>query len=258
MSTDPMPSLHRLYEDERLYVVDKPAGLLVHPSALDAHETDTALQRAERQAGQRLWPAHRLDRGTSGVLVLARDVDAARHLGAAFEAGAVHKHYLALLRGWPATPGEGGVVDHPLARDPERPSTGQATRAAVTRWQCLARYDWPFATDPRHATSRYALVQAWPETGRRHQIRRHFKHLAHPIVGDSTHGKGPHNRAVAAHLGLARLWLHALEIRFAHPTDGRALTLRSAPGPAWPGAGRAGVVDSLGEAALSALGLAWP
>lgn len=228
--TIPGMALRVLHDDARLLAVDKPPGLLVHPSALDAHETDTALERAQALAGRRLRPVHRLDKGTSGVLVFARDAEAARALGAAFEAGDVVKRYLALVRGWP---GEGGLIDHPLARDPERPSAGQPHREARTRWQCLAQREWPFSVDGRHATSRYALVQAFPEQGRRHQIRRHFKHIGHPLVGDSTHGKGPHNRAVAQWLGLARLWLHAAELVLPHPDDGRLLVLQAAPGPEW-------------------------
>jgi tRNA pseudouridine65 synthase len=229
-------ALRRLHEDERLLVVDKPAGLLVHRTELDAHEPDSALDRLRRETGERLWPAHRLDKGTSGVLVFARDAEAARLLGAAFETGAVAKRYLALVRGWP---GDEGLIDHPLARDPERPSTGQETRPACTRYRVLARFDWPFSVDGRHPTSRYALIEAHPETGRRHQIRRHFKHIGHPLVGDSTHGKGAHNRVVAAWLGMARLWLHSAAITLPHPDDGRALTFEAAPGSEWDALPRA-------------------
>lgn len=219
-----------LYQDERLVVVDKPAGLLVHRSQLDAHETDDALTRWQQDTGERLWPVHRLDKGTSGALVFARDARAARTLGAAFESGQVGKHYLALVRGWPPAQGQ---IDHPLARDPERPSTGQQTRPALTRWRLLERFEWPFSLDVRHATSRYALMEVSPLTGRRHQIRRHFKYMAHPLVGDSTHGKGAHNRAVAAWLGCARLWLHAARIELPHPDNGRRLSIECAPGPEW-------------------------
>ena len=222
--------MQTLHDDERLLIVSKPPGLLVHRSALDAHEDDTALDRLQQHTGLRLRPAHRLDKGTSGVLVFAKDADAARTLGAAFEAGSVAKRYRALVRGWP---GEQGRIDHPLARDPERPSAGQPMREAATRWQCLARHEWPFSVDARHPRSRYAVLQLWPETGRRHQIRRHCKHIGHPLVGDSTHGKGAHNRAVAAWLGLARLWLHAECITLPHPDDGQPLTVLDEPGPEW-------------------------
>lgn len=221
-------------------VVDKPPGLLVHRSALDAHERDSVVDRLLAETGERLFPAHRLDRGTSGALVLARDADAARALGEAFESGRVAKRYLALVRGWPA---DAGRIDRPLARDPERPSTGQATREADTLWTVLARHEWPFAVDARHPTSRYALVEAVPLTGRRHQIRRHFKQLGHPLVGDATHGKGAHNRAVAAWLGTARLWLHARWIELPHP-EGGTLTVEAAPEAAWAALGAAGADSS--------------
>lgn len=238
--------LRVLHADARLVAIDKPAGLLVHRSALDAHERDDALTRLEQQTGRRPYTVHRLDKGTSGALVFACDAEAAARLGAAFEQGRVAKRYLALVRGWPA---EAGRIDHPLARDPERPSAGQPQRQACTHWQRLACFEWPFSADGRHATSRYALVLARPETGRRHQIRRHFKHIGHPLVGDSTHGKGAHNRAVAAWLGTARLWLHALELTLPHPQDGRPLRLRAPPGPEW-----AGLLPTFGAAGSEGIG----
>jgi tRNA pseudouridine65 synthase len=219
------PPLTLLLLDDELVAIDKPAGLLVHPSALDAHAEETALQRLRDQLGERLWPLHRLDKATSGVLLFARHVQAARRWGPSFEAGAVHKRYLALVRGWPALAGE---IDHALARDPERPSAGQPLLPSTTRWRRLACFEWPFSVDGRHATSRYALVEAEPLSGRRHQIRRHFKHIAHPLVGDSTHGKGAHNRAVAQWLGVQRLWLHAWQLRL---PDGRLI--EAPPPPEW-------------------------
>ena len=197
--------LRVLHLDDRLVAIAKPAGLLVHPSGLDAQEERTALQLLRDQLGERLWPLHRLDKATSGVLLFARDADAAREWGLAFAEGRVAKRYLALVRGWPDAAGE---IAQPLARDPELPSTGQERLAAATRYRRLACFDWPFQVDARHATSRYALMEVEPLTGRRHQIRRHFKHIAHPLVGDTTHGKGAHNRAVAQWLGVSRLWLH--------------------------------------------------
>lgn len=221
--------LRILHLDDELVAVDKPPGLLVHPSALDAHETRNAWDLLRAQLGQPLWTVHRLDKATSGVLLFARSADAARRLGSAFESGRVRKRYLALVRGWPAAEGE---IDHALARDPERPSTGQARVQATTRWRRLACHEWPFP-DGRHATSRYALVEVEPLTGRRHQIRRHFKHLAHPLVGDSTHGKGPHNRAVAQWLGVQRLWLHALRLELPAAEGDGSLVIEAAAGTEW-------------------------
>jgi tRNA pseudouridine65 synthase len=237
------PPLRLLHDDRWLVAVDKPAGLLVHRTALDAQADTDLLMQLQAQLAARLWPVHRLDKGTSGVLLLARDVDTARSLGALFAAGAssasadaqaLHKpprkHYLALVRGWPA---DAGAIDSPLARDPELPSTGQPLLPAATRWQVLQRLVLPVATHPQHPHTRLALVDVRPLTGRRHQIRRHFKALAHPLIGDATHGKGPLNRATAAHLGVARLWLHAEELRLDHPATGEALVLRADPGPEW-------------------------
>ena len=205
-----MQSLRILHVDSELVAIDKPAGLLVHPSAIDAHEQRTALQLLQAQLGERLLPLHRLDKGTSGVLLFARTQEAARRWGQAFESGTVAKHYVALVRGWPAP---AGTIDYALARDPERPSQGQQRVPAVTRFRCLDMFEWPFRTSEKHPTSRYALVEAEPLTGRRHQIRRHFKHIGHPLVGDTTHGKGAHNRAVASWLGSRRLWLHAVRVQ---------------------------------------------
>jgi len=225
-----MDDLTPLHEDRWLLVVHKPAGLLVHPSALDAHAETDLLTLLQTQRGERLWPAHRLDKGTSGLLVLARDAASASALGQAFAQGQVHKRYLALVRGWPA---DSGLLDYPLARDPELPATGQPRLPASTAWQVLQRHSLPLSTRAGFADTRVALVEATPWQGRRHQIRRHFKQLGHPLIGDATHGKGPLNRSLAQHLGMQRLWLHAQHLVLPHPADGRTLHLRAAPGPEW-------------------------
>ena len=222
-------SLRLLHADDTIVAIDKPAGLLVHRSSLDAHETRSAAELLRAQLGVPVWLLHRLDKATSGVLAFALNADIATSIGKAFESGAVRKRYLALVRGWPEADGE---IDYPLARDPELPSAGQPRLPAVTRWRTLRRFEWPFP-DGRHPTSRYALVEIEPLSGRRHQIRRHFKHLAHPLVGDTTHGKGAHNRAVAAWLGTSRLWLHATRLELP-AIDGRpARVLESPPGAEW-------------------------
>lgn len=221
---DILPLLHL---DADLVAIAKPAGLLVHPSTLDAHEQRTAMKLLRDQLGSWVWPLHRLDKGTSGVLLFARHAEAAREWGLAFEQGGVTKRYIALVRGWPDVHGE---IDHPLARDPELPSAGQPRLPAVTRYRRLACFEWPFG-DGRHPSSRYALVEVEPLTGRRHQIRRHMKHIAHPLVGDTTHGKGLHNRAVAAWLGTSRLWLHAHACEL--PRRDGVLRVTAVPGAEW-------------------------
>lgn len=223
--------LKLLHLDDHLAVIDKPAGLLVHRTTLDAHEDDAALQRLRDQLGRPVWPVHRLDRGTSGVLVFALQAEVASQLGVALSERLTHKRYLALVRGWPAQ--DRGTVDHPLARDPELPSAGQPMLDAQTHWECLQRFTVPVSTHPQFPDTRLSLLACEPVQGRRHQIRRHLKHLAHPIVGDANHGKGPLNRTLAAHLGVQRMWLHALTLRLQHPVTGAPLTLEAPPGPEW-------------------------
>jgi tRNA pseudouridine65 synthase len=225
-------TLTLLHLDEHLVAIDKPPGLLVHRTQLAAGEDEAALQLLRDQLGRPVWPVHRLDRGTSGVLLFALSTDVAALLGAMFETGRMDKRYLALVRGWPQA--DESLIDHPLARDPELPSAGQTMLEAQTRWRVLQRLEWPLVSDPRFATTRVALLQAEPLQGRRHQIRRHLKHIAHPILGDATHGKGPLNRAVAAFLGTQRLWLHACELMLAHPVSGAPLHLQAPTGPGWP------------------------
>ncbi|UXH79681.1 pseudouridine synthase [Roseateles amylovorans] len=229
----PVAPLKLLYLDDALAVIDKPAGLLVHRTALDAHEDDAALQRLRDQLGRPVWPVHRLDRGTSGVLVFALSAEVASQMGVALAERLTHKRYLALVRGWPAS--AHGVIDHPLARDPELPSAGQPHLEAQTAWSCLHRLTLPVSTDARFPTTRVSVWACEPVQGRRHQIRRHLKHVAHPIIGDANHGKGPLNRALAAHFGLQRLWLHAHRLQFNHPVTGAPLSLEAPPGPEWAG-----------------------
>lgn len=220
-----------LYQDNYLVAVDKPAGLLVHRTGLDAGETQFALQLLRDQLGRPVWPAHRLDKGTSGVLLFALDADTARQLGQAFEApDLVQKSYLAVVRGWP--PAE-GLIDHPLKRlaDDARPGRDEV-QAAQTRYRTLEHYELPLPQGD-FATTRCALVELQPLTGRRHQLRRHLKHIAHPIIGDATHGKGALNRAVAGLLGVQRLWLQALCLELRHPVTCSPLRIEALPSDEW-------------------------
>lgn len=217
-----MPALHILWHDEHLVAVYKPAGWLVHRTGLDAGETRFVMQTLRDQLGHHVYPVHRLDKGTCGVLVMALHPASARTLSQAFEHHAVRKDYLALVRGWAP---QSVQVDHPLRPDDAPPDA--AVQDAHTTLQCLAQLQWPEAADPRFATTRASLVHAVPTTGRRHQIRRHLKHIAHPIIGDATHGKGPLNRWWAERLGAQRLWLHAWRLQVPHPVTGAPLSLHS-------------------------------
>jgi tRNA pseudouridine65 synthase len=197
------PDLPVLYQDGILLAVDKPTGLAVHRGA--ARDRTVALQLVRDRAGRHVHAVHRLDRATSGVLLFALDPATARRLQDQFEAGAVAKRYLALVRGIPP---ESGVIDHPIPRDVDGPRV-----PALTEFRCLATFE------------RYALVEARPRTGRRHQIRRHFKHLSHPLIGDVRYGKGEHNRLFRDRFSLHRLALHAIELAFDHPETGEAVRI---------------------------------
>lgn len=196
-----------LYRDQHLCIVDKPPGIVVHRGWGDDGGGMLVLLR--RQLGQRVWPAHRLDRGTSGALAFALSTEAAGALGASFASGAAHKRYLALVRGHPP---EQLVVDHPLASE-----EGGAKQAARTELRRLGIWE------------RYALVEAIPTTGRLHQIRRHLKHVSCPIIGDVNYGKGEHNRLFRERFGLHRLALHAWSLRLPHPVTGAEVAVTVGP-----------------------------
>jgi len=214
-----------LYLDDYLAIVTKPAGWLVHRTPLDKGETRFVLQALRDQIGQHVWPVHRLDKGTSGVLLFALDADTARTLGQAFESGeGLQKTYRAVVRGWPA---DSGLIDHPLKRMPDDMRTERTEiQQAQSRFATLRHFDLALPQQSFTST-RCAEVELEPLTGRRHQLRRHMKHIAHPIIGDATHGKGPLNRAVADLIGLQRLWLHAESLELPHPVSGQLLRLAS-------------------------------
>jgi tRNA pseudouridine65 synthase len=196
-----MSELTILHRDERIAVFAKPSGLLVHRGW--GNDRTVAVELARDAIGARVHPVHRLDRATSGALVFALDAECAAALGRAFEGGLVEKVYLALVRG--VAP-ERAVVDHPVKKGEDGPRV-----PAVTE---LYR---------RFAGDRWSIVEARPRTGRLHQIRRHLKHISHPIVGDVNYGKGDINRLFRERNGLCRLALHAAAIQLVHPFTGEPL-----------------------------------
>ncbi len=205
-------ALQVLYADDALAVVNKPAGLMVHDSALARGETDFAADRLREQFGKPIFLVHRLDRATSGCLLLAFDRETASSLGKRLMSReAFHKEYLAVCRGWPE---ERFEIDHPLDGGPGKPQK----KPAITRFERLAtcELDLPSAG---FETSRYALLRAQPETGRFRQIRRHLKHVSHHLIGDTSHGDGRHNRGFRM-LGVHRMLLHAQRLCFDHPHTG--------------------------------------
>lgn len=200
-----------LYLDDRLAVVNKPAGLMVHDSALARGETDFAADRLRGQFGRPIFLVHRLDRATSGALLLAFDRDTAAALGQVMMSREVEKDYWAVCRGWPEPQ---FTVDHPLDGGPGKPQK----KPAVTRFTRLATTELTVPS-AGFETSRYALLCAKPETGRFRQIRRHLKHVSHHLIGDTSHGDGRHNRNFRM-LGIHRMLLHARRLSFLHPVSG--------------------------------------
>jgi tRNA pseudouridine65 synthase len=207
-----------LYADAGLAVVNKPAGLMAHASAMARGEDDFLDERLRAQFGGAVHLVHRLDRATSGCLLVALDRDMASALGKVFMSREVEKDYLAVCRGWPE---ERFLLDYALDGGPGKPEK----KPAITEFERLAtaELDTP---DARHPTSRYALLRAAPQTGRYRQIRRHLKHLSHHLIGDSSHGDGRHNRAFRLR-GVHRMLLHSWRLAFAHPASGARVDVRA-------------------------------
>jgi len=210
-----------------MVAIAKPAGLLVHRTRLAPGAGRFAIQRLRDQLARRVYPAHRLDRATSGVLLFALSPDVHARLSQAFAAGEVEKRYVAIVRGWPP---EELVIDHPLGRlEAPAPVAAESLRPARTILRRLATAELPVRVD-RYPTSRYALVELRPASGRRHQLRRHLKHANYPIIGDTTYGQGRHNRLFRERFGASRLLLAAVSLRLAHPMTGAALAIEAPPG----------------------------
>ena len=224
-----MTSLPILYRDAHLIAVNKPAGLLVHRSPLERYADETVLQILQEQTGLKGYPAHRLDRPTSGVLLFALDPTTARLLGELIAQQRLEKTYHAIVRGWLA---EAGEIDYPLTYLPDKMADRNRQREkppqeALTRYRCLVRSELPFASDGKHPTSRYSLAELRPLQGRKHQLRRHLKHIFHPIIGDTTHGDNRQNRVLGERYGALRLMLHASRLQLPHPHTGAPLDLHA-------------------------------
>ena len=205
-----------LYEDEAILAINKASGLLVHRGW--GNDPVVAADLVREYLGRPAHTVHRIDRGTSGVLLFATSPKAARALSEAFANQAVSKEYIALVRGH--TP-DRGLIDHAISRQKGGPPV-----AAQTQFERI--WTWT-AKDAQSATLnlRSSLVFARPKHGRLHQIRRHFKHLSHPLIGDTLYGKGAQNRYYRQRFNFRRLALHANKIKFIHPLRGEHLEIRA-------------------------------
>jgi tRNA pseudouridine65 synthase len=219
-------SLQILFEDEFLVVVNKNSGLLVHKSSIDAKETQFALQILRDQIRQRVFLVHRLDKPTSGALIFAKSKEIAALLSQEFVEQRVHKRYLAIVRGVIPQP---LLIDYPLKpvldrKNDPRAEQNKDFQAAQTSIKSLATVELPMRVG-RYPSSRYSLIEACPLTGRQHQIRRHLKHISHPIIGDVNYGSGEHNRFFEKHFGVRRLFLACTNITFTHPVTKNLLSV---------------------------------
>lgn len=204
-----------LYQDEHLIAVNKPAGLLVHRSPIASDTSLFALQLLRDQIGKRVYPAHRLDRKTSGILLFSLDKVTDSEMQQLFAARRTDKAYLAVLRGFAPQDGE---IDYPLKKE------NGGLQDAFTRFWTLATAEITLPSG-KHQTSRYSLVKAKPETGRMHQLRRHFAHILHPIIGDRPHGCNKQNKLWKQTFNMDTMLLHASSLHFTHPITGHDVAI---------------------------------
>jgi len=209
--------LEIIYRDECLVAVNKPNGLLVHRTRICDEKKLFALQILRDQVGQHVYPVHRLDRKTSGVLLFALDESVHRQMQLKFSYGEVHKKYLAIVRGYTE---DEGIIDYPVKKD-----NGKVVEA-LTRYRTLDKLEIDIPSGP-HKTSRYSFVEVFPETGRMHQIRKHFAHINHPIIGDRPHGCHIQNRLFKSKWNITTMMLHARELLFKHPFSNEEVKIKA-------------------------------
>ncbi len=212
-----------VYRDKDIFAINKPAGIPVHGSRILEGTPETLLTQVRRHQGQLSYPVHRLDRPVSGVVLFTGDKSLLRKLGHQFENGEVKKRYLAVARGWIES---GNTLSYPLLPPRDERKPGSVAREAITRYEPIARIELAVPVDP-YPSSRYSLLALYPETGRRHQLRMHLKHISHHLIGDTTYGRGEHNRVFREKFACRRLLLHAWSLEFNHPDGDRTLRVHA-------------------------------
>ncbi|OCG70894.1 tRNA pseudouridine(65) synthase TruC [Gilliamella sp. Occ3-1] len=223
-----------LYQDDDLIAINKPSGWLVHRSWLDKTETVVVMQTLRDQIGQHVFPIHRLDRPTSGVLLFALSSDVARIMSEEFAKKQIEKTYHAIVRGY--VEGE-AVIDYPLVEELDKiadkfTNKNKPAQDAVTFYKSISKIEVPIKVG-KFETARYSFVELKPQTGRKHQLRRHMKHIFHPILGDSKHGDLHQNRAFATYFNIKRLMLHASKLEIKHPTQHNPMIIEAKLEQSW-------------------------
>ncbi len=229
-------NLEIIYHDAYYVAINKPSGLLVHRSPIDKHETAFAIQRLRDQIQQPVFPVHRLDKPTSGVLLFALSKEALIKAQALFQIDTetetetqkrLSKTYLAIVRGFAEKQRR---IEHIVkAQEDKQHPDKRNQRLGITELRCLAQSEINIAVD-RYPSSRYSLVELEPLTGRRHQLRYHMKHIAHPIIGDAKYGKSVHNHFFQRQFNSSRLLLAATGLSFIHPYTQDKLELHASVG----------------------------
>ncbi|WP_392559591.1 tRNA pseudouridine(65) synthase TruC [Orbus mooreae] len=223
-----------LYHDQYLVAINKPSGWLVHRSWLDRHEKVVVMQTLRDQIGQHVFPVHRLDRPTSGVLLFALSAEIANLLAQQFASRQPQKTYHAIVRGFIT---QSGHIDYPLVEELDKiadkfADKNRPAQSAITDYAPISTIELPIAVG-KHSTARYSFIELKPHTGRKHQLRRHMKHIFHPILGDSKHGDLHQNRAFSQYFDIKRLMLHASELAFEHPISQARLVIQAPLDTQW-------------------------
>ena len=226
-----MSNLKILYQDQYLVAIDKPVGMIVHRTKLAKDVKAIATKQLRRQLGQKVYSLHRLDRPTSGVLLFALDQETARKTTRLFERHEIGKNYIALARGHCLGSGR---VNMPLVEMLDKTTDslacqGKGPQEATTDYECLVTTEYPHPVG-RYPTARYSLLRIAPKTGRRHQIRRHLKHINHPIIGDRKHGDRDHNAFFLEHFNVNRMLLVAKQLFFEHPVTHTVVRIEASIG----------------------------
>ena len=214
-----------IFEDKDYVAINKPHGLLVHRTRIAEEKKEFALQMLRDQLGQKVYAVHRLDRGTSGVLLFAKSSEAAAPLVKLFENRETGKVYYAIVRGYAP---DAATIDNPIR--PDKDHQHKEAQDATTNYKRIATIELPIAVG-RYSTARYSLVQVKPETGRMHQIRKHFAHIRHYIVGDKKHGDWRHNKMFLEELNSPYMNLHASDLTFTHPFTSELIQLNAPLSP---------------------------
>ena len=209
--------LEIIYQDDFMVAVNKPNGLLVHRSFIAPEERVFALQLVRDKTGKKVYPIHRLDRKTSGVLLFAFSSEITKKIQEQFQNHTITKKYLAITRGYFPEEIE---VDYALTNDSGK------TQDAITFFKRIKTTELEIPLG-KHSTSRYSLIEVFPKTGRMHQIRKHCNHLRHPIIGDRPHGCSKQNKLFKERWEMMTMLLHAVELRFQHPVSGEELVLHA-------------------------------